>query len=334
MAKPTQRVIGRGERVLPGIWRLRLPLPWPGIPHCNGWAIAAGDGVVLVDTGVHEPGSMAHLERALDQVGLSVGHVRLVVCTHAHADHCGEAATIAERAGCEVWMHPRSEHLFEAAADPDALLARRVEVARQSGVPDEPLRRWSEGRAASGPLVRLPLRIDRELVPGVVVETDLGPWEVHYTPGHAPSHVVLHQPERRLLLSGDHLLGRVSPYFEVGWSPDPVQEFLDSLDRVEQLDVRLALSGHGRPFTDIPGHIAANRTHVAERLDAARAALAAGPAPAFDLAPRIFGEAFGEATGAYLFTETLAHLRHLERTGDAARMEPAEEGGAERWGPA
>src|SRR5690242_17771192 len=157
MAKPTQRVIGRGERVLPGVWRLRLPLPWPGVPHCNAWALAAGDGVVLVDTGAHEPGSMGHLERALEHVGLRVEHVRLVVCTHAHADHCGEAATIAERAGCEVWMHPNSQHLFAAADDPEAALARRVEVARASGVPEAPLRRWAEGRRG-GPLVRFPLQ--------------------------------------------------------------------------------------------------------------------------------------------------------------------------------
>ncbi len=71
MRKPTRRTeVGRGERVLPGVWRLRLPLPWPGVPHCNAWALAAGDGVVLVDTGMHEPGSLAHLERALDQAGL------------------------------------------------------------------------------------------------------------------------------------------------------------------------------------------------------------------------------------------------------------------------
>ena len=41
-----KRELGRGERVLPGIFRLRLPLPWPGVPHCNAWAVAAADGVV------------------------------------------------------------------------------------------------------------------------------------------------------------------------------------------------------------------------------------------------------------------------------------------------
>jgi glyoxylase-like metal-dependent hydrolase (beta-lactamase superfamily II) len=331
MAKPTQRVIGRGERVQPGIWRLRLPLPWPGVPHCNAWAIAAGDGVVLVDTGVHEAGSMAHLERALEQVGLRVEHVRLVVCTHAHADHCGEAATIAERAGCEVWMHPRSDHLFKAAADPEAALARRVEVARASGVPEEPLRRWWEQRARSGPLVKLPLDVDRELVPGVIVETDLGPWQVIETPGHAPSHVCLHQPDRRLLLSGDHVLGRVSLHFDMGFSDDPVGEFLDSLDRVERLDVRLALSGHGRPFTDVPGHVGASRELVRERLDAVLAAMAGGPLSAYDITPRVFGEAFGAATGPFLFSEVLAYLMLLERTGRSRRLEPAATGGSELW---
>jgi glyoxylase-like metal-dependent hydrolase (beta-lactamase superfamily II) len=333
MAKPTQRVIGRGERVQPGIWRLRLPLPWPGVPHCNAWAIAAGDGVVLVDTGVHEPGSMGHLERALEHVGLRVEHVRLVVCTHAHADHCGEAATIAERAGCEVWMHPRSDHLFKAAEDPDAL-SRRIEVARASGVPEEPLRRWAESRAGSGPLVALPLKVDRELVPGVEIETDLGTWHVIETPGHAPSHVCLHQPDRRLLLSGDHLLGRVSLYFDMGWSPDPVGEFLESLDRVGALDARLALSGHGRPFTDVPGHIEANRALVHERLEQVVAALANGPIPAYDVAPLVYGDAFGAATGPWLFTKVLAYLTHLERTGRARRNPAQDEGGTETWAAA
>jgi glyoxylase-like metal-dependent hydrolase (beta-lactamase superfamily II) len=117
-ATSRRREVGRGERVLPGVFRLRLPLPWPGVPHGNAWAIAAGDGVVLVDTGIHEPGSMGQLERALDQVGLRLEHVRLLVCTHAHADHYGQAATIVERTGCELWMHPRHEYARRYAEDP------------------------------------------------------------------------------------------------------------------------------------------------------------------------------------------------------------------------
>ena len=50
---------------------------------------------------------------------------------------------------------------------------------------------------------------------------------VYETPGHAPSHVVLHEPESGMLISGDHLLGRVSLFFDHGHTPDPVGEFLD-----------------------------------------------------------------------------------------------------------
>ena len=104
--------------MLPGLWRLRLPLPWPGVPHCNAWALAAGSGIVLIDTGMHQPGSLAQLERALDQVHLKLEHVRLLACTHAHSDHWGQAAPIRERAGCELWMHPNHEHALRTAGDP------------------------------------------------------------------------------------------------------------------------------------------------------------------------------------------------------------------------
>jgi glyoxylase-like metal-dependent hydrolase (beta-lactamase superfamily II) len=321
MRKPTRRDVGRGERILPGIWRLRLPLPWPGVPHCNAWALASGDGIVLVDTGMHEAGSMAHLERALDQVGLRLEHVRLVVCTHAHVDHCGQAPPIAQRAGCEVWIHPAHGHHTRSLADPDQALARRAEVARQSGVPERDLARWLERRREQGTGQAGELRSDRDLLPGVTVATDQGGWQVVETPGHAPSHVCLYQPERRLMVSGDHLLGRISLYFDVGSTPDPVGEFLGSLDRVAELDVRLCLAGHGRPFTDVEAHIAGNRALVAERLDTVRLLLSQEPATAWDLAARLYGGLFEPATATWLLSKTIAWLTHLERLGEVARSD-------------
>ena len=49
------------ERVLPGVWRLRLPLPWPGVPHGNVWAVAADGGIVLFDTGIGGKGGLRQL---------------------------------------------------------------------------------------------------------------------------------------------------------------------------------------------------------------------------------------------------------------------------------
>ena len=53
MAKDRKRPEApRAEKVLPGLWRLRLALPWPGVPHGNAWAVAADGGIVLFDTGI------------------------------------------------------------------------------------------------------------------------------------------------------------------------------------------------------------------------------------------------------------------------------------------
>jgi glyoxylase-like metal-dependent hydrolase (beta-lactamase superfamily II) len=329
MPSPSRRrELGRGERVIPGISRLRLPLPWPGVPHCNAYAVAAGDGVVLFDCGLHEPGSLAHLERAMAQVDLALSDVRLLVCTHAHSDHYGQAASIVDASGCELWMHPNDAHMRATIDDPDALLARRVEVARQSGVPVQPLRELSQYVRERGSGIARLVEPDRELVTGVTVATDLGAWTVVETPGHAPSHVCLHQPERRLLISGDHLLGRVSLYFDYGWTPDPVGEFLDSLGKVDAVDARLCLAGHGRTFTDVRAHVEANRALVAERLERVRAAIAEhGPITAYDVIPLVHGTEPTALTAGWWLPETLSYLRHLEVTGIAQRVD----GDLERW---
>jgi glyoxylase-like metal-dependent hydrolase (beta-lactamase superfamily II) len=301
------------------VWRLRLPLPWPGVPHGNAWAVKAGDGVVLFDTGMHQPGSMTELERALAMCGLAVQDVRLVVCTHAHSDHYGQAATIVERAGCELWLHPKYEHMSVQEADPAATLERRIEVARQSGVPEEPLRRYAAERKSHESGIAAVIAPDRALVPGVEVMTDLGPWSVHETPGHAPSHVCLFQPERRLLISGDHLLGRISLFFDMGYSPDPVGEFLSSLDVVQRLGARLCLAGHGRTFTDVLAHIEGNRELVDERLGRVSAAIASEPLTAFEVVPRVYSEELATHGGPWLLSETLAMLTHLAALGRASR---------------
>lgn len=319
--------LGRGERVLPGVFRLRLPLPWPGVPHCNAWAVSRGEGFVLFDTGMHQPGSMEQLDRALAMCGLRLEDASLLVCTHSHSDHCGQAADIVARAGCELWMKPDDGQMRRMFEDREGELARRIEVARQSGVPEEVLRRYMQQREESNPGIAAAIEPDRALLSGVSIQTDLGDWSVHETPGHAPNHVCLFQAQQRLLISGDHLLGRVSPYFDYGHSPDPVGEFLHSLMVVEGLGARLCLAGHGRTFTDVDAHVQANKELVAQRLSKVAGAIAQEPLTAFEVVPRAYDPSLPANNGPWLLTETLSMLTHLQRIGQARRL-PGE---PERW---
>jgi glyoxylase-like metal-dependent hydrolase (beta-lactamase superfamily II) len=325
-----RRDLARADKVLPGVWRLRLPLPWPGVPHVNAWAIASGSGVVLIDTGLDEPGALGQLERALDQAGLRLDHIRLLVCTHAHSDHYGLAGPIVDAAKCELWMHPNHGHMSRAAHNPERAFERRIEVARQSGVPEDALRRYQEQRKGQAYGITRVVEPDRELVPGVEVDTDLGSFQVYETPGHAPSHVSLHQPDRGILISGDHLLGRVSLYYDYGHTPDPAGEFLSSLDTIGALESSLCLAGHGRPFRDVKEHIEANRREVAERMGRVRSALEDGaPKTPFEIVPALLGDPNPSPMMVnWGLSETLSYLRHLERLEQAERVESEP---AERW---
>jgi glyoxylase-like metal-dependent hydrolase (beta-lactamase superfamily II) len=319
----------RTERVLPGVWRLRLPLPWPGVPHGNAWAIACDGGLVMVDTGIGGKGKLRQLDFALAQAGFGVEDVRLVVCTHSHTDHYGLAGSITERAGCELWMHHNWEHVRLLADDPEAALEARIEVARQSGVSPAALERYREARSDSETGIDILKEPDRDLVPGVEVETDLGTWQVVETPGHAPSHVVLHQPERRLLISGDHLLGRTVLFFDHGHSPDPVGEFLTSLERVEPLDVGLVLPGHGRTFRDPEAKIAESRRQVNELLGKVRYALGEEERTAFEIVAEIIGpDNVNTPASAWILQIVLACLDHMAIGGEVREIEGSD---PRRW---
>ncbi len=100
-----------------------------------------------------------------------------------------------------------------------------------------------------------------------------------------------------------------------------MHEFLASLELVERLDVRLTLSGHGRPFTDLRGHVEGSRGLVRERLEAVLAALrASGEATAFELLPAVYGDKLAPETAAWLLTKMLCYLEHLEATERVVRL--------------
>jgi len=321
----------RTERIQPGIWRLKLPCPWPGVPHGNAWAMQRGAGIVLFDTGVGGRGRLRMLDIALAQTGFGVEDVKLVVCTHAHSDHYGLAASICEETGCELWMHPKWEHIRLQADDPEAALEQRLEVGRMSGVPMAALDRYRQVRTESPEALIDGIRApDRELVPGVEVETDIGTWSVIETPGHAPSHVCLHQAKRRLLVSGDHLLGRTALFFDYGHTPDPFGEYLASLDSIEPLPIDLCLPGHGKPFRDPEVKIEAVRGQAGELLDRVRAQMADGADPtAFEMVEGIVGrENLTTGTAGFMLQIVLACLDHLAVLGEARQVPDSD---PQRW---
>jgi glyoxylase-like metal-dependent hydrolase (beta-lactamase superfamily II) len=98
------------------------------------------------------------------------------------------------------------------------------------------------------PSLKLPFHIL-----GNTVETASGHHlQVIASPGHCDDHVVLYDPEEKLLLAGDAFMGS---YFS---TPNPdvdSRKWLATLQRLEQLDIEILVEGHGHIHTlrpDIP----------------------------------------------------------------------------------
>lgn len=318
----------RADKVLPGVWRIRLPLPWSMTPHGNSYALTSGDGIVLFDSGYGGPDGIDNLEMGLKLAGFRLRDIRQLVCTHTHADHYGCAASIVERAGCPLWLHPSWDHIRGYVSDPDGALDRRLAKARSHGVPEELVKAIEQERRGAASGVDGLVGPDIEMVEESSIATDQGIWVAHETPGHAPSHVVLHQPDSGMLISGDLIVGGVFLYFDSGHTPDPVGEFLTSLDKIDELDVGLCLSGHGRPFRDVPAKVEANRAEVTRQLALVRKALADGPATGYEIVSKVAGDAAKDAgVVGYLLELTTAMLTHLEANGEVAQID----GDVIRW---
>ncbi|MDQ8043902.1 MAG: MBL fold metallo-hydrolase [Solirubrobacteraceae bacterium] len=312
------------REVMPGLWRLRLPLNWPGIDHTNAYAVdAEGGGIVLFDCGAagadgddtHE----AALDIALAAAGRRIEEVELLVGTHAHADHMGLAAHVVERSGCELWAHPQTEVLYDAFHDPDGIEARRRAFARREGVPEDYVPACADIREETDGVADA-VEPDVALGEGSVIPTALGPWRALATPGHTPSHLCFLQEERRTMVVADLVCAAFAPWFDHGYSHDPYGEWQASLERIADLGgVDIGLPGHGRPAVDLPALLTEHRTGLAGRLDATRTALVEGPATAWEITCRLFGTPQDERAAVLQVDEAVAYLRHLQRSRLAVR---------------
>lgn len=303
-----------------GVWRLRLPWSWVGVDHVNAYLLTDGSSHMLADCGPGgDPSCLTALEHALRPTGVTLDELDHVVLTHAHSDHVGQIGEIVRRSGAEVWLHPDTAHVDAIMEQPARFSALRVRRARAEGVPERELAWFADVREETDAIIE-PVRADHDLVEGVVVPSPLGPLEVVFTPGHAPSHVALVQAERGLVILGDTVCSVFAPWYDYGFTADPVGELLGSLDRFSELGaMALALPGHGRPLADLQAVVGEHRHGIAASLSAVRTAIADGPAGAYEIARRAFGPDPGAFTTFARTNLAASYLRHLRLRGEVTR---------------
>jgi glyoxylase-like metal-dependent hydrolase (beta-lactamase superfamily II) len=269
--------------LLPGVWRLPLPLRDSPLGHVNTYLVRADDGYLLVDCGWDTADTLHALEGHLRALDIRLPDVKHLVVTHIHPDHYGLAGRLREISNADLSFH-RLERLYIESryADADELLGEMREWLRLNGTPDAELDRLYRGSMSMLERVQLAFP-DRTLDGGEVIPCGRFAFKVLWTPGHAAGHICLYDAREKVLLSGDHVLPHITPAIglNVRTASNPLADYMDSLRLVGKLEAELVLPGHGEPFRGLPERTEEILAHHQRRLDEVLDILGKRPGQAF-----------------------------------------------------
>jgi len=283
-----------------------------GPPWVNVYLLPCPDGWMLIDTGLASPECHSALTSAMVESGVAPEHLKHIVLTHMHPDHCGLAPQLRDRSGATVWMHRADADLLMQLKTTTRTLEQLDAGMREAGTPLA-LRNTVLQNYERVSQIFPALSPDQYLEDGMQLESWVGPLEVVWTPGHSPGHCCLYAREAKLLFSSDHVIEDITPH--VGWMPgeDMLAQYLNSLDRLEKLDVERILPAHGMPFSGLREWSEQTRNHHAKRLEEIEGHLQDGARTADDLVRRLWPRELRPLDYQLAVTEVLAYLEHAVR---------------------
>jgi glyoxylase-like metal-dependent hydrolase (beta-lactamase superfamily II) len=295
-----------------GIRRETFALPF-GIDHVHCYFLPSSDGGwTLVDTGLGTSDVKERWHPVLEALG---GPVDRIVITHMHPDHVGGARDLAELTGAPVlqgrldydqcvqaWGPARSPRAFV-----DYWLGHGIPADEVTGLARESQRMLDVVHWFEGP----------ELLEA---GDEVDGWRVEVLPGHADGHIALLKDG--VMIAGDVILAGITPTVGLypNSRPDPLGDYIETLERVQELAPRIAYAGHRDPIEDPVGRAREIREHHRERLDRTFAALDGAPRSAYDVSLDLFQNDLSPVLRRFATAESLAHLERLVHEGRAKRV--------------
>jgi glyoxylase-like metal-dependent hydrolase (beta-lactamase superfamily II) len=309
--------------IIPGIYRLEIPIPNNPLGNTNVYLLRGTDGYLMIDAGWNNDKAFKSLLEQLSEIGISPDDISRIVITHAHADHYGLVGRLKERTEVNVILHHiEADMLANRAESMQEFMSQTQEWFDSNGVPPEafPTARMtpSERRRANNATTP-----DSILHGDETISTGIFNLEVLWTPGHSPGHICLYERSHRILFTGDHILPGITP--NISLQPhaenNPLGDFLKSLRSLRHLEVETVLPAHEHIFTDLQARIDEILEHHRQRTSEITATLDSGPKTAYEISaeitwmPDFGGCSFSELAPwdrRMAILETLAHLKAIE----------------------
>jgi glyoxylase-like metal-dependent hydrolase (beta-lactamase superfamily II) len=311
-------VVETVEEVRPNLFRIVVPLPNSPLKEINSYVFTSAKRSLIVDTGMNRPECLEVLEAGIAAIGIDLERTDFVA-THLHADHQGLISTLM-RNGSRAYMGALDAPAFgEGTGDTWSKDGFMGDFGRRSGFPAEDL----EASMQNHPGFRYSGSAPVDYIALAEGDTfDVGDYHLRVidTPGHTQGHVCLFDAKAKIFLSGDHVLGDITPNIAT-WSNegDPLGDYLESLKKVAGFDVQLCLPGHRSVIEHFDARLDELVEHHRERANEVLDILDAGEANAYDTAGGMTWsiraacwEDFPVMQRWFATGEAIAHLRYLE----------------------
>jgi glyoxylase-like metal-dependent hydrolase (beta-lactamase superfamily II) len=308
------------EEILPNLFRLKIPLPDSPLKYLNSYVIKGPDRNLIIDTGLNRRECLEAMQAGLGTLGIDLKASDIFI-THLHADHFGLVAKLATDTSHVYFSRPEKE-LLESWEGFGPMIA----YAGQNGFPEDELQAALDKHPGA--------KFGSEWIPEMKLLEDgdeirIGDYEFRcvVTPGHTMGHICLYEPDKKILVAGDHILIDITPNIQC-WSDtqNPLKHYLASLEKVYSLKVELTLPGHRRLIENHQTRIEELKRHHADRLAEVLSILMAGAMNAFQVASQMTWDIDSESWDQFPVAqkwfatgEAISHLRYLEEEGQLVR---------------
>lgn len=307
------------EKISNNLYRVEIPLPDIVLKTVNSYVIRDKERNLIIDTGMYGDECLYAMETALKKLDVDLDRTDFFI-THCHGDHIGLVTRLI-RDGSTVYINEQ-ETRFILKIKTGALHTEIGTFLEMSGFPEKnPLKILPphvkdefEGRDA------LPFK---HIEDGDTVEKGGYRFTCVKTPGHTKGHTCLYEPDKKILIAGDHLLKDITPGIQGRLdSENTLKDYLSSLDTIYTLDIDKVLPGHRALFGNCRARINEIREHHRRRNNEVLAVLKEGNKSIYEVASQLTWnvdcdswDSFPVVQSFFATGEAFAHLKYLEESG-------------------
>ncbi len=309
------------DEVLPKIYRIEIPLPRSPLKALNAYLIKGNGRCLLIDTGQNQEECKQEMLASLKKLGVDLARTDFFI-THLHVDHLGllgELKTDTSR----VYFNQKEARIVNCTrAESEERWRKRYSFYTSNGFPETKL----EEAIKHHPFHRFGLK--QRIAFTILKEgdaLDIGDYSFRCieTPGHSPGHTCLYESNKKLLLSGDHILFDITPNITC-WPEmeNSLDKYLASLDKIYNFECDIVMPGHRKAGKSLRKRVRELQAHHQARANEILSALESGKKTAFQLAPYVIWNLncrswadFPPAQKWFAVGETAAHLQYLENKG-------------------